>query len=185
MKTPTITFATLLQGPHINGEASEPVFPNRVGKCMSRSGVEHRLRVVLRIAARTFPSLATRRISPHARGRGPGSERPHSVIAICACAEYDLRDAVRRLWVMGLLGLHAVRIITACILLAFLPVISSPAYSDSPEHRSPIRRGEVLASVCTGLLAFAWCTVVRSQSATIGVSWPDWVRRGGSVSISS
>ena len=42
-----------------------PVFPNRFGARMSRSGVEHRLRVVLSAASRRCPSLAGRRISPH------------------------------------------------------------------------------------------------------------------------
>jgi len=42
-----------------------PVFPNRFGVQMSRSGVEHRLRVALSEAAKRCPSLAERRISPH------------------------------------------------------------------------------------------------------------------------
>lgn len=50
---------------HINAGAESPVFPNRSGKRLSRSGVEHRLHVALQTAARRCPSLATRRISPH------------------------------------------------------------------------------------------------------------------------
>ena len=42
-----------------------PVFPNRAGKPLSRSGVEHRLRVTVARAAQHCPSLATKRISPH------------------------------------------------------------------------------------------------------------------------
>jgi len=42
-----------------------PVFPNRAGKPLSRSGVEHRLRLALSKAAQRCPSLAARQISPH------------------------------------------------------------------------------------------------------------------------
>ena len=45
--------------------ANAPVFPNRFGARMSRSGVEHRLRVALVKASTQCPSLAGRRISPH------------------------------------------------------------------------------------------------------------------------
>ena len=41
------------------------MFPNRAGKPLSRSGVEHQLRVACRKAAESHPALATRRISPH------------------------------------------------------------------------------------------------------------------------
>ena len=49
----------------IDGNPDAPVFPNRAGKPLSRSGVEHQLRVACRKAAERHPSLATRRISPH------------------------------------------------------------------------------------------------------------------------
>jgi len=42
-----------------------PVFPNRMGRALSRSGVESRLRVAVNAAAKHCPSLATRRVSPH------------------------------------------------------------------------------------------------------------------------
>jgi len=42
-----------------------PVFPNRFGARMSRSGVAHRLRVAHSRAAIPCPSLADRRLSPH------------------------------------------------------------------------------------------------------------------------
>jgi site-specific recombinase XerD len=51
--------------PRIDHGPDAPVFPNRHGKRMSRSGVEDRLRVALATASKTCPSLATRRISPH------------------------------------------------------------------------------------------------------------------------
>ncbi len=51
--------------PSIDSSPDAPVFPNRTGKRMSRSGVEHRLRVALEKASEQCPSLATRRISPH------------------------------------------------------------------------------------------------------------------------
>ena len=51
--------------PRLTGGAASAVFPNRAGKRLSRSGVEHRLRVALRTAAERCPSLAARRISPH------------------------------------------------------------------------------------------------------------------------
>ena len=41
------------------------MFPNRAGKPLSRSGVEHQLRGACRKASERYPSLATRRISPH------------------------------------------------------------------------------------------------------------------------
>jgi integrase len=42
-----------------------PVFPNRYGEQMSRSGVERRLAAALALAAASCPSLRGRRISPH------------------------------------------------------------------------------------------------------------------------
>ena len=42
-----------------------PVFPNRAGKRLSRSGVEHRLRVTIGRASQRCPSLIGRRITPH------------------------------------------------------------------------------------------------------------------------
>ena len=42
-----------------------PVFPNRHGRRLSRSGVETRLAAAVAIAAKRFPSLAGRAISPH------------------------------------------------------------------------------------------------------------------------
>ena len=51
--------------PRIDRSRDAPVFPNRAGKPLSRSGVEHQLRVACRKASQRQPSLATRRISPH------------------------------------------------------------------------------------------------------------------------
>ena len=51
--------------PRIDGNADAPVFPNRAGKPLSRSGVEHQLRGACRKASERYPSLATRRITPH------------------------------------------------------------------------------------------------------------------------
>ncbi len=51
--------------PRIDGNRDAPVFPNRAGTPLSRSGVEHQLRVACRKASERHPSLATRRISPH------------------------------------------------------------------------------------------------------------------------
>lgn len=42
-----------------------PLFPNRYGKTMSRSGVEERLAAALATAATSCPSLKGRRVSPH------------------------------------------------------------------------------------------------------------------------
>jgi site-specific recombinase XerD len=50
---------------HIDRRPEAPVFPNRAGKPMSRSGVEHRLRVTLGKASPQCPSLRGRSISPH------------------------------------------------------------------------------------------------------------------------
>jgi site-specific recombinase XerD len=49
----------------IDRTALTPVFPNRAGRPLSRSGVEYRLRMAIATAARSCPSLATRSISPH------------------------------------------------------------------------------------------------------------------------
>ena len=49
----------------IDRDPDAPVFPNRAGKALSRSGVAHRLRVALKKAIERCPSLAGRRISPH------------------------------------------------------------------------------------------------------------------------
>ncbi len=51
--------------PRIDRSPGAPVFPNRAGKPLSRSAVEHQLRVACRKASQSQPSLATRRISPH------------------------------------------------------------------------------------------------------------------------
>ena len=51
--------------PRIDRRPDAPVFPNRTGQSLSRSGVEHQLRVACRKAAERHPSLATRQISPH------------------------------------------------------------------------------------------------------------------------
>lgn len=51
--------------PRIDHSADAPVFPNRAGGRLSRSGVEHRLRVTLAAASKRCPSLARRQISPH------------------------------------------------------------------------------------------------------------------------
>lgn len=50
---------------HIDSAPDAPVFPNRAGKPLSRSGVEHRLQLAIEKAAERCPSLTGRRISPH------------------------------------------------------------------------------------------------------------------------
>jgi integrase/recombinase XerD len=50
---------------HIDRRPDGPVFPNRSGAHMSRSGVEHRLDVAIVKATRRCPSLQGRAISPH------------------------------------------------------------------------------------------------------------------------
>jgi len=50
---------------HIDSSPAAPVFPNRTGARLSRSGVQHRLSVAVGIATNRCPSLAGRRISPH------------------------------------------------------------------------------------------------------------------------
>ena len=50
---------------HIDGSPEAPVFPNRFGKPLTRSGVEQRLRVAVATASGRCHSLAGRRISPH------------------------------------------------------------------------------------------------------------------------
>jgi site-specific recombinase XerD len=44
---------------------TEPVFPNRRGEAMTRSNVEKRMKIALRVAAKRCPSLGSRRASPH------------------------------------------------------------------------------------------------------------------------
>jgi len=50
---------------HLNSDRSAPLFTNRRGERLSRSGVENRLRVSVRAAADTCPTLVERRVSPH------------------------------------------------------------------------------------------------------------------------
>jgi site-specific recombinase XerD len=50
---------------HIDRRPDGPVFPNRSGTTMSRSGVENRLDVAIAKATRQCPSLHGRSISPH------------------------------------------------------------------------------------------------------------------------
>jgi len=50
---------------NLDRSPAAPVFPNRFGKRISRSGVEHRLRLAVTTALASCPSLAGRRISPH------------------------------------------------------------------------------------------------------------------------
>jgi site-specific recombinase XerD len=61
------TTAAQLRGwfKRIDRSPDSPVFPNRAGARLSRSGVEHRLRVALSTASKRCPSLIGRRISPH------------------------------------------------------------------------------------------------------------------------
>ena len=50
---------------HIDGSSDAPVFPNRSGQHLSRSGVEKRLRLAIRKASERCPSLLKRPVSPH------------------------------------------------------------------------------------------------------------------------
>ncbi len=50
---------------HIDRNPDSPVFPNRAGQRLSRSGVEQRLRVAITKASERCPSLLARPISPH------------------------------------------------------------------------------------------------------------------------
>jgi len=49
----------------IDRRSEAPVFPNRAGTPMSRSGIEHRLQVAITKASTSCPSLRGRTISPH------------------------------------------------------------------------------------------------------------------------
>jgi integrase/recombinase XerD len=49
----------------IRSAPDTPLFPNRAGQPLSRSGVENRLRVAFASASKCCPSLAGRRVSPH------------------------------------------------------------------------------------------------------------------------
>ena len=49
----------------IDRSPDAPLFPNRAGKALSRSGVENRLRLAVAAAVAHCPSLRGRRISPH------------------------------------------------------------------------------------------------------------------------
>ncbi len=48
-------------GPSVDG----PLFPNRNGRPLSRSGVEDRLEVAVKKASETCPSLRDKNVSPH------------------------------------------------------------------------------------------------------------------------
>jgi site-specific recombinase XerD len=49
----------------IGKDSDGPVFPNRWGRSLTRSAVEKRLRLAVKAASATCPSLEGRRISPH------------------------------------------------------------------------------------------------------------------------
>jgi site-specific recombinase XerD len=51
--------------PRIDQSPAAPVFPNRAGKPLTRSGVEQRLRLAVATASTRCPTLLGRRISPH------------------------------------------------------------------------------------------------------------------------
>jgi integrase/recombinase XerD len=59
--------ATLLRRwiERLQRNAGDPVFPNRWGKPLTRSGVDKRLRAIVKIASTKCPSLIGRRISAH------------------------------------------------------------------------------------------------------------------------
>lgn len=46
-------------------EPTDPLFPNRHGRRLSRVGVAHRLRLALQSASRTCQSLCARKVTPH------------------------------------------------------------------------------------------------------------------------
>jgi site-specific recombinase XerD len=50
---------------HVSRDASAPVFPNRLGQMLTRSGVEQRLRAAVAVARTRCPSLKDRPVSPH------------------------------------------------------------------------------------------------------------------------
>jgi integrase len=60
----TAIFA-ILTGICLLEEPFAPVFANRFGHSLSRSGVEKRLRLAVKLAANQCPSLKGRAISPH------------------------------------------------------------------------------------------------------------------------
>jgi len=51
--------------PRVQPNVETPLFPNRHGRALTRSGVESRLRAAVSTAATQCPSLKKRRISPH------------------------------------------------------------------------------------------------------------------------
>jgi integrase/recombinase XerD len=51
--------------PEVASGKDAPVFPNRGGAPLSRSGIEDRLRAAVRVASASCPSLQNRTISPH------------------------------------------------------------------------------------------------------------------------
>ncbi|RLA57548.1 MAG: integrase [Gammaproteobacteria bacterium] len=51
--------------PLLSGDGNGPLFSNRYGDHISRSGVENRLRVAIATATKKCPSLKGRRVSPH------------------------------------------------------------------------------------------------------------------------
>lgn len=49
----------------VRSEPAAPLFPNRAGSPMSRTGIEERLRRAVQVAAEHCPSLRGRQVSPH------------------------------------------------------------------------------------------------------------------------
>jgi len=50
---------------HVDNDLQRPLFPNALGRPLTRSGVEYRLRIAVKRASERCPSLRGRRISPH------------------------------------------------------------------------------------------------------------------------
>ena len=71
---------------HIDRSPGAPVLPNRTGKQLSRSGVEHRLRLAIGKACKQCPSLLGRRISPHTLRHTPAMPLLQSRVDITVIA---------------------------------------------------------------------------------------------------
>ena len=71
---------------HVTQSPEAPVFPNRAGKPLSRSGVEHRLRLAIGKASKRCPSLLGRRNSPHTLRHTTAMHLLHSGVDITVIA---------------------------------------------------------------------------------------------------
>jgi site-specific recombinase XerD len=123
-------------------DGGDPVFPNRWGKPLTRSGVDKRLRALVRIASTTLPSLVGRRVSAHTMRHSTAMHMLQAGVDVTSLAlwlghaspttthgyvEADLSMKEKALSKLGSPSQHLTRFRPGDRLLAFLDGLGSKA----------------------------------------------------------